>query len=112
MVEVAAWRGWELSLKPRERKVVRSGHTGDNDFESVEELIENNIGDKGFLRIILDAISERNRIRGIGATRLKIEARTEHIIKTYAIISPRDWDDPNIVSGEFEEQGALPSGDD
>jgi hypothetical protein len=111
MVEVAAWKGWELSLKPRERKVVRSGFTGDNDFESVEELIEGNIGDKGFLRIILDAISERNRIRGIGATRLKIEARTEHIIKTYAIISPQDWDDPNIIPGEFEEQGALPSGE-
>lgn len=114
MVEVAAWKGWELSLKPRERKVVRSGYTGDSEFESIEKLIEGNIGDKGYLRIVLDAIGERNRIRGIGATRLKIEARTEHIIKTYAVISPEDWDapdTPDVIPGEFEEQGALSSGE-
>jgi len=112
MVEAAAWKGWEASLKPRERKIVRSGYTGDSDFESTEKLIENNIGDKGFLKIVLDAIAQRNKLRGIGATRLSIDQRTEHVIKTYAIVSPQDWDNPNIVPGEFEEQGQLPSGSD
>jgi hypothetical protein len=112
MVEAAAWKGWESSLLPRERKIVRSGYHGDADFEQVEELVENNIGDKGFLKIILDAISQRNKLRGIGATRLSIEQRTEHVIKTYAIVSPQDWDDPNIIPGEYTEQEALPSGSD
>ena len=110
MVEAAAWRGWEASLLPRERKIVRSGFSGENDFESVEKLVQNNVGDKGFLRIILDAIRDRDRIRGIGATRLSIESKTEHVIKTYAIISPQDWDDPNVIPGEYKEQKTLPDG--
>ena len=109
MVESAAWKGWEASLLPKERKVVKSGFSGENDFESVEKLVENNVGDKGFLQIVLSAIAERNKLRGIGATRLHIEQRTEHLIKTYAIISPQDWDDPNIVPGEYEEQKILVS---
>ena len=111
MVEAAAWKGWEASLLPKERKVVKSGFSGENDFESVEKLVENNVGDKGFLQIILHAIADRNKLRGIGATRLHIEQRTEHLIKTYAIISPQDWDDPNIIPGEYEEQRTIESGD-
>ena len=110
MVEAEAWRGWEASLKPRERKIVKSGYTGESDFESTEKLVENNVGDKGFLLIVLRAIEDRNKLRGIGATRLHIEQRTEHLIKTYAIISPADWDDPNIIPGEYEEQQAIESG--
>lgn len=105
-VEAAAWEGWEASLKPRERKVVRKGYHGDSDFEEIQDLYENQVGDKGFLKIILDAIAERNKLRGIGAARLKITQSHEHVIKTYAIVSPQDWD----FDGEIEEPGALSDG--
>ena len=110
MVESAAWKGWEASLKPKEKRMVKTGYHGDSDFEEVQELVEHSIGDKGFLQIILSAVAERNKLRGIGATRLHIEQRTEHLIKTYAIISPKDWDDPNIVQGEVIEPERIASG--
>ena len=109
-VEAAAWDGWQRSLLPKERKVTKTGYHGDSDFEEIQELYEQSIGDKGYLKIVLDAISERNKLRGIGAARLHIEQHSEHIIKTYAIVSPGDWDNPPI-EGQFEEQKSLDSGD-
>ena len=106
-VEQAAWDGWERSLLPKERKITKTGFHGQSDFEEISELYENGPGDKGYLKIVLDAISERNRLRGIGAARLHIEQRTEHIIKTYAVVSPEDWD---TVDGEVVEPKKIESG--
>jgi hypothetical protein len=105
-VEAAAWEGWAASLKPRERKTVKKGYHGDSDFEEIQDLYENQVGDKGFLKIVLDAIRERNRLRGIGAARLKITQDHTHTIKSYAIVNPMDWDH----EGESTEIEALESG--
>lgn len=108
-VEAAAWEGWERSLKPHERKVVKSGMRGDEDFEEIQTLYEEQVGDKGFLKIILDAIAERNRLRGIGAARLNITQHHEHVIKSYAVVNPGLWDS-EIVDGQVEELEKLADG--
>jgi len=109
-VEIAAWEGWERSLSPKESKTVKKGYHGIRDFEEATDFYENSVGDKGFLKIILDAIRDRNRLLGIGAARLHIDQHTEHIIKTYSIVSPSDWD--IAIDGEWSEKEKLTSGND
>lgn len=112
-VEAAAWKGWEASLKPLERKTVKDGFHGDSSFEEVQKLHENRVGDKGFLKIILDAIAERNRLRGIGAARLHIKQDVQHtMMKAYAVVSPEDWDGLPPVNGDFTEVKSLSGGND
>ena len=45
---------------------------------------------------------------------MKIQQTTEHIVKTYAVVSPSDWDDSSgnssVIEGELVGQDRLEDG--
>jgi hypothetical protein len=111
-VEQEAWKAWERSMKPKERERVKEGSTARGTYEEVEKLIEGQVGDPVFLKIILECGEKRSRLRGLYVNKLQIQAQTEHLVKTYHVISPNDWDQlpggtgqapPQIVDGSTDK---------
>lgn len=110
MIETEAWAAWDRSLQPKERTVTKEGSNNFGQYDEVQTLVEQRVGDKRFLDVILDCIEKRNRLRGIGGINMKIEQTTEHIIKTYAKVSPSDWDEQPAIEGEVVGQERLEDG--
>ena len=98
-VEQAAWQAWERSMKPKERERIKEGSSSKGSYEEVEKLIEGQVGDPTFLKIILECGDKRSRLRGLYVSKLQIQAQTEHLYKMYHIVSPTDWDSPALPSG-------------
>jgi len=92
-VEQQAWKAWERSIQPREKEKTKEGSTERGSYEEVERLIEKQVGDPTFLKIILECGRERSRLRGLYVSKLQIQAQTEHLVKTYHVVSPNDWDE-------------------
>lgn len=105
-VEQQAWQAWERSMKPKERERIKEGSSSHGTYEEVERLIEGQVGDPIFLKLILECGEKRSRLRGLYVNKLQIEAHSEHFVKTYHVISPGDWDQlpgagkpPQIIDG-------------
>ena len=109
-VEQQAWQAWERSMQPKERERIKEGSSGKGSYEEVERLIEGQVGDPTFLEIILDCGERRSQLRGLYVSKLQISGQTEHLIKTYHVISPGDWDvlpgigqPPRIIEGSTDD---------
>ena len=109
-IEQSAWTAWEKSLEPKERHrtLDRSSSRG-GDSTEVERLVEDQIGNPAYLKIVLDCVDRRARLRGLYVNKLQIQSQTEHHVKMYRVVSPADWDEtaslpsgtaPKVIEGE------------
>lgn len=122
MIEREAWTAWQRSIETIEnKKIVESlmeiAKDGNGDpimdmvVERVERAINQQVGDRGFLEIILKCINERARLRGLHKLQVKVEQETTYKMKMYQGWNPAQaWGASQIIDGEAEEARLLEDG--
>ena len=119
MVEREAWTAWEKSMQNEEtEKVIQAlrevGDNGDTELviERIEKIAKGQVGDKGYLELILKCINERARLRGLHTFKVDVKTEQTHMHKMYKEWSPADaWgSNGQITDGEFEEAKQLTNG--
>jgi len=107
-----AWRAWERSLEPQERRKVQESVDEDGvlGVSTIEAYTTQGTGETKYLDIVMKCIQERNRLRGLYEAKINIrsEHKTELVIKAYREISPSVWDD--VIDGEIVEPMRLNGG--
>ena len=102
VVKSEAWRAWENSLTPRVRSKVQEAldEEGNLGVAKTEELITQSTGDTSYLKVVMECIQERNRLRGLYEAKIAIRSEHKHelIVKAYQEVSPSDWD---VIEGEI-----------
>lgn len=77
--------------------------------ESIETIVQQSPGDEKWLKVILDAIEQQNRIYGLNKANLNIQKKetVDITYKRYEVVSPADWDDPTIevIDGVLYKNG-------
>lgn len=107
-----AWGAWrrskdELFLEERTVQVLKEYLDGDGQrageelvTESIEQIKKRAPGDGRYLDIILNCITELNRIYGFQKQSMAVQVDKRETVevthKTYHVVSPADWDDPTI----------------
>ena len=112
MYERTLWQEWRESAKPLERKKIEEVlNKADGDAEmitsAITTYIEENRGDTRILDLIQKTRQDRRKVLGLYAPS-KAVIRTEHVnlnkMKGFEEVSPNDWDDEDVIDGEFSER--------
>lgn len=106
VVEREAWEAWKKSTE--QSKIVKeieellkdkdglpfNGSNYELVKSKIETVIQDSVGDPNFLKIVLDCVEKRSRLRGLYKFQARIETDTEVRVKAYHVFSPAQWDQP------------------
>jgi len=105
VVEREAWEAWKKSTE--QSKIIKEieellkdkdGNPLNGTYElvksKIETVIQDSVGDANFLKIVLDCVEKRARLRGLYKFQARIETDTEVRVKAYHVFSPAQWDQP------------------